>query len=161
MQLHNYIFFIIILWYHHHANFCVCSKRCVQGIQKVRLGLNTSQTTQWGKRSRKTWCKYIVKGKLHRWWTIVCFISLNHLINPIVNVLYKFVICFPFIYKWYMYAFLNFCMQISCPLTYCVNCISSKGSVTADHDSHSKSLQTLFQWQCEHGRGEFPLTYCC
>ena len=57
------------------------------------------------------------------------FISLNHLMNPVVQVLLKCAIHFSISFHWY--AFLNFCTQISRQLVYGVH-VSSKASVTTE-----------------------------
>ena len=56
------------------------------------------------------------------------FNLLNRLMNPVVKVLLKCVICFSISFRWY--TFPSFHMQISHPLAYSV-CISSKASATA------------------------------
>ena len=112
-------------------------KRCVRRTQNNGPRFYHVSNYSSGKRSRK------VREYCERKARIVCqerFISLNHLMNPVVKVLLKCVIPFSIYFRWY--AFRTFCTDISRPLAYGVR-ISSKASATAGAVFHCHSTHWL------------------
>ena len=108
------------------ANFCIYYTKNL-GVRLImetmctvyaKNGTRSQHVSNYstGKRSQKA------REYCERKACIVCkehFISLNLLMNPVVKVLLKCVICFSI--SFHQYAFWNFCTQISRPLT-CLRC---------------------------------------
>ena len=80
---------------------------------------------------------------------------LNRLMNLVVKVLLKFIICFSISFRWY--TFPNFCTQISCPLAYGV-CISSKASATADLKHNIECCCFTFRQSSSRNSGRTMIT---